>query len=518
MNRNNNISLFDKAVIDLLKHRKIPMSVSDISVILKQKLPEKELPPRGYFLEWISKIKCLIRNDTIKKNMPYFNYNIENAEIVHKKESDESIFLKKYKNDFYIWLNNFKKYKMNNSTNYKMWDALKKDYDVKIIKTTYPNLIDKISNLRLKKMPVEVALEDSPKTINIIYKQEPLKQLNTLSSIITQQESQKNDVITPKPYLNIPKSPGFQDDLLFEINSQPVKSTQYLNTNIVGESLLGLSQDVSNNNKSNSNSIWENLGKTIEQLSKPSEESKVSNINYDLSYLSNNHPYYDLSYESILSTLSSHKYNSGVSQQPMPQYNSGVSQQPMPQYNSGLSLQPIPQYNSGVSQQPMPQYNSGLSLQPIPQYNSGVSPQPMPQYNSGVSPQPMPYKSYYQQPNIEHYSRQPQSTSQYNASYQQPTIKHYSEQLQEPKPYHSSSYQHQNIQQYNSSYSQTLANNIISPTSELNSNAIPYIPDTLTNTTDNLEDALFVEKFRKELNKLDSNQLAIVINNLLKVK
>ena len=214
MNRNNNISLFEKTVIDLLKNRKNPMSVSDISVELKHRLIEKELPPKGYFLNWMSKIEKLSRDDTIKKDMPFFSY--KNDVLVDNKVNinEEHLFFKKYKFDFYKWLKKFQNYKQSNVTSYSMWDDLKKDYDIclenlKIIKSKYPQLLVKISDLKLKKMPVEVDNIDSSKTIKIIYKLD--QQKNLLLPRLDRSSLPKLDLLSP-PKLDLLSPPGL--DLL----------------------------------------------------------------------------------------------------------------------------------------------------------------------------------------------------------------------------------------------------------------------------------------------------------------
>ena len=170
MNKNNNNIketrfLFEKSIIDLLKKEKKAMSISDISVAIRKNLQENELPPRNYFLQWVDNIKCLVRDDTIKKSMPYFQYK-EN--II----SNEDNFFKKFINDFNIWSYNYNMYKLSDNTNYKMWDDLKKMYDtcldnIKIIDERFPKLKEKVKDLKVKKMPTEINEYDSSELMNI---------------------------------------------------------------------------------------------------------------------------------------------------------------------------------------------------------------------------------------------------------------------------------------------------------------------------------------------------------------
>ena len=489
MHRNNNTTLFEKSVIDLLKKKQTPMSVSDISVEIKKILPESELPPKGHFLQWIDKIKYLTRNDMLKKDMPYFNFSTKESE--NKKElSDEEKFLKKYRKDFYAWLNNFKTYKNSQSTNYKMWDDLKKDYDqclenLRIIKTTYPKLQDAVCGLRLKKMPVEVDSANSPKSINIEYKSTFL--FKPKEESLQKIEAEKNmKQVTPKSEINILVPPGLNNDLVFD---KPI-SNSYLNLNFPidtkTKSILGLSYDNPNKDiliekKKDNMTKWEELGLNI------LKEKEVNN--YELSYLSNKHPHYDLSYESKFLNTSS--YNSN--QKPAPNY-----QQAAPNYQQAA---PVYQQPAPVYQQPAPVYQQPAAVyqQPAAVYQQPASDycQPAPVYQQPATVYQQP-ASDYRQPASDY--RQPAPV--YNQSapvYNQPA-----------SDYHQSTSVYQQPTQ---AYQQ------IAPVfnSNLDYNAIPYTPTTSSGSNNELNSTL-INQIKNELSKLDSTQIAIVVTKLLETR
>jgi hypothetical protein len=178
-----------------------------------------------------------------------------------------------------------------------MWDDLKKDYDacldnLKIIKSKYPQLLVKISDLKLKKMPVEVDNTDSSQTINIIYKSDHPQKLSPSGLDISSPPGLDIssppgldissppgldilltppgldilltppglDILSP-PGLNISHTPGLN---IFEYNTSndllKVKSASKLSNGLLfnsvsnGESLLGLSYDNPSTNKNFINS------------------------------------------------------------------------------------------------------------------------------------------------------------------------------------------------------------------------------------------------------------------------
>jgi len=499
MHRNNNTNLFDKSVIDLLKKKKSFMSVSDISVELKKILPDSELPPKGHFLQWMDRIKCLTRNDILKKDMPFFNYSDKEIEI-KKVVSEEEIFLKKYRKDFYIWLNNFKKYKNSESTNYKMWDDLKKDYDLclenlRIIKTTYPKLQDTISGLRLKKMPIEVDCTNSTKSINIEYKPillykkkaDPLQKMEpqiSIKPVIDLSSIQKSELSMEKPVIDLSKIQTSE----LSMEEPPGLSKSYLNLNIPidtnSKSILGLSYDKTYRSnilvekKQDTMPIWQELGLNIQK------EKEVNK--YELSYLLNKDPYYDLSYESKFLNTSTYNHPTQSHQQPAPVY----QQQSAPVYQQQSA--PVYQQQSApvYQQQSAPVYQQSVPVyqQSAPVYQQ----QPARDYQQQQTP-------VYQQQQTPVYQQQqtPVYQQQQTPVYQQQQTPVY--QQQQPTPV----YQQQSSPVLNSN---------------LDYNALPYTPTSLSSISNTVSNPILINQIKNELSKLDSTQIAIVVTKLLEAK
>jgi len=318
MNLNNNISLFENTVVNLLKRKGKPVSVSDISTELKKLLPENELPPKGYFLEKVSKIKNLIKHDNIKMNMPFFSYNEENKENIEgnnlfniKYNMDQHNFLKKYRQDFYTWLHNYKKYKASDKTTYTMWESLKKDYEtclenIKIVDTKYPKLQKITSSLRLKRLPTEIKEDNSNRTINITNNLPLKNELNFVLPTELNMKPYNSPVIqNTKSYLDIntPIIPDYKvssllsKDPILDLNYQVLLSnmtpqkitTPYQQSNTIPKQYLPsiIIQTIPNTIGQFQNTTMQQIPNTIGQFQNTPNnyQQSISPLSTDLAYL-----------------------------------------------------------------------------------------------------------------------------------------------------------------------------------------------------------------------------------------
>jgi len=142
---------FNNKVIEYLKQRNSLVSSSELCSIMKTLLPESELPPRGRFIMHVEKIPNIIRNDTFKKDMPYFGFdNTKNL------EQNDIKMVNDYVRDFKSYLH-FNRIFKNEHTD-DAWEKLKNAHELvtqnyNMFVSKFPRLLYKIHNLKLKRLP-----------------------------------------------------------------------------------------------------------------------------------------------------------------------------------------------------------------------------------------------------------------------------------------------------------------------------------------------------------------------------
>ena len=119
---------FNNKVIEYLKHRNSMVSSSELCSFMKNNLPESDLPPRGKFLMYVEKIPNIIKNDTFKKDMPYFGFNSTRKSEGIVEPIGDTKLVNNYVRDFKTYLNFNKIFKTEHTDD--AWEKLKNAHEV----------------------------------------------------------------------------------------------------------------------------------------------------------------------------------------------------------------------------------------------------------------------------------------------------------------------------------------------------------------------------------------------------
>jgi len=147
---------FNNKVIEYLKHRNCLVSSSELCSAMKNNLSESDLPPRGKFIMYVEKIPNIIKNDTFKKDMPYFGFNSTQKSESIDEPIDDTKLVNNYVRDFKTYLHFNRIFKIEHTDD--AWEKLKnahfvatKNYNMFISK--FPRLLYKVHNFKLKRLP-----------------------------------------------------------------------------------------------------------------------------------------------------------------------------------------------------------------------------------------------------------------------------------------------------------------------------------------------------------------------------
>ena len=185
-----NLELFNKTIVDLLIAEKEAISASELATKLRKVISEDCLPKRSFLLH-VEKIPFIIKDDTKKKDMPYFSYN----------------FLNKFKRDFNVYLLALKNFKSLHTD--ASWDELKISHDIcrkniEIVKNSYPTLFLTTKKFRVKNLPVKPSDAEE-------FNPSPVHQNNfpVINNLV--QEERTGSFITVKPVASYPTLKEIQD-------------------------------------------------------------------------------------------------------------------------------------------------------------------------------------------------------------------------------------------------------------------------------------------------------------------
>jgi hypothetical protein len=147
---------FNNKVIEYLKQRNTLVSSSELCTVMKTYFSESELPPRGKFITHVEKIPNIIKNDTLKKDMPYFGFNSVRKSEGIAEPSEDTKLVNNYVRDFKTYLYFNRIFKTDHTDD--AWEKLKNAHDVvttnyNMFVSKFPRLLYKVHNLKLKRLP-----------------------------------------------------------------------------------------------------------------------------------------------------------------------------------------------------------------------------------------------------------------------------------------------------------------------------------------------------------------------------
>lgn len=147
---------FNNKVIEYLKQRNTLVSSSELCTVMKTYFSDSELPPRGKFITHVEKIPNIIKNDTLKKDMPYFGFNSVRKSEGIAEPSDDTKLVNNYVRDFKTYLYFNRIFKTDHTDD--SWDKLKNAHEVvttnyNMFVSKFPRLLYKVHNLKLKRLP-----------------------------------------------------------------------------------------------------------------------------------------------------------------------------------------------------------------------------------------------------------------------------------------------------------------------------------------------------------------------------
>ena len=147
---------FNNKVIEYLKQRNTFVSSSELCTVMKTYFSDSELPPRGKFITHVEKIPNIIKNDTLKKDMPYFGFNSVRKSEGIVEPSDDTKLVNNYVRDFKTYLNFNRIFKTEHTDD--AWEKLKNAHEVvttnyNMFISKFPRLLYKVHNFKIKKLP-----------------------------------------------------------------------------------------------------------------------------------------------------------------------------------------------------------------------------------------------------------------------------------------------------------------------------------------------------------------------------